>query len=201
MLPAPIVPRPNTAGGSEAPGVRGSAHLQNDGRRQTMVAMRLMRLFARSAALALVACGSPSAPDAGWVQVAEHTACEALNPHYCTGLFGFTVQNDGRFTVGPSDNGATLSGSITGSERARLSTDASLVSASLTTSPICDPAHTIPGIGDRVDFVDSRVGTVPVYEVGVGSVCYQAGRDQAIKLHTDLAALMAKYYTLPFPPT
>ena len=162
--------------------------------------MRWLRLFPPAAALALAACGSPSAPDAGWLQFAEHTTCEALNPQYCTGGFGFTVQNDGRFSVGPSDSGVTVSGSLTASERAQLSTDAERVSASLTANQSCAPAQAVPGVGDRLDFVDSRAGAVRVYERGVGGVCYRAGREQAMNLHTDLAALMAKYYPRPFPP-
>jgi hypothetical protein len=163
--------------------------------------MRLTRSLAPSAALVLAACGSPSAPDSSWVQVAEHTSCEALAPQYCTGAFGFTVQNDGRFAVGPSDTGTTVTGSITDAERAQISTDAAQVAASLTTTPICDPAQTVPGVGDRVDLTDSRAGTVAVYEVSIGGVCYQAARDQATKLHADLAGLMAKYYPRPFPAT
>lgn len=163
--------------------------------------MRSARWLAFFAALSLSSCGSPSAPDSSWVQVAEHTACEALAPQYCTGAFGFTVLNDGRFTVGPSDAGTTLTGSITDPERSQLSADAAQVSTSLTTTPLCDAAQTTPGVGDRVDLTDSRAGAVAVYEVGIGSVCFRAGRDQATKLHTDLAALMAKYYPRPFPAT
>jgi hypothetical protein len=155
--------------------------------------------IASSFLLALAACGGPSAPDGAWTQVAEHTTCEALAPQYCAGAFGFTVQSDGRFTVGPSDSGATLSGSVSASERAQLSIDAARVSSSLTTKAVCESAETIPGVGDRIDFTDARVGAVPVYEVGIRSVCYRAGRDEASKLHTDLSALMVKYYPRPFP--
>jgi len=164
-----------------------------------MFVVRLPRRIAPLLALASAACGSPSAPDSGWTQVSEHTACEALAPQYCTGAFGFAVQEDGRFTVGPSDSGATLTGTITAVERSRISSDAALVSASLTMTALCDEAHTIPGVGDRVDLTDTRAGTIPVYEAGLGGVCYRAGRDQAVKLHADLSALMAKYYPRPFP--
>ena len=151
------------------------------------------------AALVLAACGSPSAPDSSWVQVSEHTTCEALAPQYCTGAFGFSVRSDGRFTVGPSESGTTLTGSITDPERVLISADAAQLSTSLTTTPTCDPAPTPPGVGDRVDLTDSRAGTVAVYEVGIGSVCYRARREQATKLHADLAGLMTKYYPRPFP--
>jgi hypothetical protein len=164
-----------------------------------MESMRPISLAAAFAALSTAACGSPSAPDANWVEVTEHTTCEALRPQFCLGAFGFTVQNDGHFTVGPGEGGTMVTGTVTEAERARLGVDAALVSATLTTSATCEPTQTVPGISDRVDFTDSRVGSVAVYEVGVGSVCYRAGRDQTVKLHTDLAALMAKYYPSPFP--
>ena len=131
--------------------------------------------------------------------VAEHTSCEALRPQYCVGAFGFTVQSDGRFTVGPADNGATVTGSITSSELMHLLADAAPVSASLTDRPLCDAAPTIPGVTDRLDLTEPGQGAVPVYQVGTGSVCYRAGREQTSKLHDDLAALMATYYPRPFP--
>lgn len=164
---------------------------------------RLARRLSPLVALWAIACGSgsPSAPDPSWVQVAEHATCEALNPRLCAGAFGFTVQSDGHFVVGPADDGTTATGSITEAERARLSVEAAQVSATLTTTPVCDPTETIAGIGDRVDFVDSRAGTIPVYERGVGSICYRAGRQQVQALHTDLVTLMGKYYPRPFPPS
>ena len=161
--------------------------------------MKLMPWCFACAALAMSACGSPSTPDATWLQVAEHTTCEALSPQYCLGAFGFTVQSHGRFTVGPADSGATIAGSLTNLERTQLSSDAARVSASLATSPTCDAAPAVPGVGDRVDFIDSRLGSVPVYQVAVGSVCYRAGRAETTQLHSDLTALMAKYYPRPFP--
>jgi hypothetical protein len=110
------------------------------------------------------------------------------------------VQSDGHFAVGPSDTGATLSGSVTSSERDQLSADAAVVSASLTTTERCDLAQAVPGVGDRVDLLDARSGAVAVYQAGVSGVCYRSGRDAALKLHSDLALLMAKYYPRPFPP-
>lgn len=165
--------------------------------------MRPTRRFAVAVAGAtLVACGSPSAPDASWVQVMERTSCEALVPEYCTGAFGFTVQSDGRFTVGPAENGASLTGALTESERIQISSDVAQVSSGLAASPQCDATHTIPGSSDQIDLADPRLGSVRVYDLGgtPGSVCYRGGRDQAARLHTDLGALLAKYYPRPFPP-
>lgn len=165
--------------------------------------MSLTRRFALAGAgAALVACGSPSAPDPAWVQVTEHTSCEALLRQYCTGAFGFTVQSDGRFTVGPAENGATLTGALTESERMQVQADVAQVSSNLAASPQCDLAPTIPGSSDQIDLTDPRLWPVRVYDLGgtPGNVCYRGARDQAARLHTDLGALMARYYPRPFPP-
>lgn len=154
------------------------------------------------AALAVAACGSPSAPDAGWEEVAEHTSCEALLPQYCGGAFGFAVHSDGRFTVGPADDGATRSGAVTEPERAQIAADVSQVLAGLTASPQCEPAPAIPGLNDQVDISDGSRGSLRVYDLGgtLGSLCYRGGRAEAVRLHSDLAALLARYYPRPFPP-
>lgn len=165
--------------------------------------MRLTHRIALAwAAAALVACGSPSAPDPAWAQVTEHTTCEALVAQYCTGAFGFTVHSDGHFTVGPAENGASLTGVLTELEWRQVSTDVAEVSSNLAASPQCDPAQTIPGITDQIDLMDPRQGSVRVYDLGgtIGNLCYRGGRQQAAKLHTDLGALTSKYYPRPFPP-
>src|SRR5262245_6964543 len=155
------------------------------------------------AALALAACGAPGAPDTGFAQVSERTTCEALTARFCVGAFGFTVMSDGRFTVGPADDGSTLVGSLTGSEQAQLSADVAQISANLTGSEECDSVPSVPGVSDRVDVVDLRHGTVRVYDLGgtLGLVCYRGGRDAATRLHADLGALLARYYPRPFPPS
>jgi hypothetical protein len=158
---------------------------------------------AAASLLVLFACGmtDPVGPNGGWVQVKEQTTCEALAPAYCVGAFGFTVQNDGRFTVGPAEDGSTLNGALSESERAQLSSDAALVGADLAGSPQCDPGTAVAGVSDEVDLLDARIGSVRVFDLGgtVGRTCYRGGRDHAIQLHTDLATLMSRYYPRPFP--
>jgi hypothetical protein len=166
--------------------------------------MKTIRGLAAGACLFLsFACGmgNSAAPSGGWVALKEQTTCEALAAAYCVGAFGFTVQNDGRFTVGPADSGSTLTGTLSESERARISSDAALVGADLTGSPQCEAGTTVPGTSDEVDLVDARIGPVRVFDRGgtVGSTCYRGGRDHALQLHSDLSALMARYYPRPFP--
>jgi hypothetical protein len=150
-------------------------------------------------ALAFGACGHDLVHESAWRQVSEHTGCEALSPQFCVGAFGFTVRPDGAFTVGPAGGGQTLGGTLTDAERVRISADAEAVGAHLTTDLACDRTALIPGVTDRIDLVSGGLETVSVYQINPGAVCYRAPRDAALRLHTDLAALMAKYYPRPFP--
>jgi hypothetical protein len=152
-------------------------------------------------ALALTACGmeTPDGPGASWIQVTERTTCEALNPSFCTGIYGFTVMNDGRYTVGPANDGTQVGGSLTDAERSALSREADMVAAGLGGSQQCDTVGTVAGVSDAVDLTDSSHAVSRVYEIGVRRTCYRGGRDRAIQLHDDLRALMARYYPRPFP--
>jgi hypothetical protein len=153
-------------------------------------------------ALGLAACGmqDPAGPDASWTQVTERTACEAMNPSFCAGTYGFTVMSDGRYTVGPADNGTQVGGSISDSAHARLSADAARVAGGLGGSQQCDTAGSVPGVGDAVDLTDAYGALWRVYDLGVKGTCFRGGRDPATRLHDDLRALMVSYYPRPFPP-
>ncbi|HXK10929.1 MAG TPA: hypothetical protein VMT70_14870 [Vicinamibacteria bacterium] len=153
-------------------------------------------------ALGLWACRgqNPGAPDPSWIRVAERTSCEALNPSYCAGTYGFTVTSDGRYVVGPAENGVQVGGSLSEAELARLSADAARVAGGLGGGQQCDTAGTVPGVGDTVDLTDSRDGTSRVFDLEVKGTCTRGGRDQAVQLHDDLNALMLEYYPRPFPP-
>jgi hypothetical protein len=151
-------------------------------------------------ALAVGACGSgnPGGPDVTWVQLTETTACEALSPAFCVGVYGFTVTSDGRYTVGPAGDGTTLAGTLTDAERGRVSADAASLVASLGSAQVCDSTGAVPGVGDSIDLTDSRDVVTRVYDLGL-KTCYRGGRAQATQLHTALQALMARYYPRPFP--
>jgi hypothetical protein len=146
-------------------------------------------------------CGSsnPAASDGAWTQVAEKTACEAMNPHECRGVYGFTVTPDGHYVVGPADDGTRITGSISDSERARLAEGAAQVAGRLPGSPQCDGPGTVPGVGDEVDLTDARGVVWQVYELTLEGTCFRGTRDGATRLHDDLEALMASYYPRPFP--
>src|SRR5258708_34357104 len=92
----------------------------------------------------LPACGSGML-GSSWVQVREQTACEAMNPQYCVGRYGFTVHNDGTFLVGPADNGVTMSGGLPAAELAHNPSDAVPPSRpNLPRAPGCDSPRCTP---------------------------------------------------------
>ena len=164
------------------------------------IARTLLASATAAVALGSTSCGSgnPGGPDATWVQVTEKTACEALVPAYCVGLYGFTVTSDGRYTVGPADGGAKLEGSLADKERVLIASDADALATNLGAAEVCDSSGTVPGVGDSVDLTDSRNVVTRVYALGL-TTCYRGGRAQATQLHKDLAGLMAQYYPRPFP--
>jgi hypothetical protein len=132
-----------------------------------------------------------------WVDVREQTACEAMNPQYCVGRYGFTVRNDGSFLVGPAEDGVTMGGGLSAAELAQISSDAGALSSSnLRGAPECDSGRVIPGSGLSVDITLNDQTTVTV----VQNLCYRGGRDRAVKLRDDLDGLTQKYYPRPFPP-
>ncbi len=154
------------------------------------------------AAVGLSACrsGNPAGPRDSWSKVTERTACEAMNPPYCVGSYGFTVTSEGRYTVGPADSGVEVSGTLSDAERSRISADADKVASALAGGPQCDAAGAVPGVSDTVDLTDAHDVVSRVYQLDFKGTCYRGGRDPALRLHDDLEALMERYYPRPFPP-
>jgi hypothetical protein len=165
--------------------------------------MLTRRLFIALVAAALLSsCGGTTpTPSSSWRQLKETTACEAMNPAYCVGAFGFAVESDGRFTVGPAPDGSSITGVITNSERQQIDADANAVAANLNTGEECDTVATVPGSSQSVDLELQDGGSAQVVARGVtfGSVCYRGGRAAATRLETDLADVMSRYYPRPFP--
>ena len=155
--------------------------------------------------------GNPNtAPQPGsiaWLHVSEQTECEALDPHRCLGAFGFQVNNDGRYIVGPGDNSQKSEGSITPDELNTLSATANAVATEdLSSGSLsCDSSQFIPGINDQIKLLPGSGNESLVYskfylqENTRGSDCYAGDRTQALSLHSILNTLMKKYYPVPFP--
>ena len=116
--------------------------------RPGVAARGIRRSLETLAALGLAACGSqsPGAPDASLIQVTERTSCEAVNPSFCAGLYGFTVMSDGHYVVGPTDDGVQGGGSISEGELVQLSADAMRVVGGLGGSLQCDSVGSLKAL-------------------------------------------------------
>jgi hypothetical protein len=155
--------------------------------------------------LIAVACGQSPPVANGWLQVKEQTQCEALNPSFCVGTYGFTLRRDGTYVVGPAPDGSVMSGSVPATDRARIDADVSALEGQ---DQECESAVTVPGVVDTVDLTTPNhsptgptVSLLLVFDLGStpNRTCYVGGRDHVIRLHDDLRALMARYYATPFP--
>ncbi len=156
---------------------------------------------ATALAAALAACGvtAPSG-SVSWNQLKLATTCEALNPRFCAGAYGFAVQNDGHFTVGPAPDGTTSAGSIAASERAQLDQDLAAVIPSLGAATQCDAGTAVAGISETLELqLSDGSSAAVVASQGPGTKCYRGGRDAAVRLDSDFRTIMTRHYPLPFP--
>lgn len=148
--------------------------------------------------------GGPSpTPSSSWSEVSEQTACEALNPAQCVGVYGFHVMPDGTYQAGPSPGGQTAQGSITSLELQMLDNDIRQLSqADLNSTLVCQSGSVIAGIQDKVTVTEAGNNYV-IYEgesiPDHGSQCTAGDPASAEQLHSDLRNLMEKYYPTPFP--
>ena len=130
----------------------------------------------------------------------ENTTCEAMKNDHCVGFFGFSVSNAGTYIVGPASDGQKLSGQISSDELLKLSTDADAVASGNTQRPpVCSASSLIPGVSDVVALILPDQSNVQVYSQTAFSSCYLNDESADRKVQTDLHAIMAKYYPIPFP--
>jgi hypothetical protein len=129
-------------------------------------------------------------------QVSEVTACEALSPASCAGLFGFAIDNMGNFTAGPSPTGKTVTGAITPAELSSL--QAALGPLVQSSSMHCDNQSSIPGVGDKISasFTDGSQADLFVMN---GQTCFRSDQAHAAAFSDLFHQLLTKYYPNPFP--
>jgi hypothetical protein len=144
---------------------------------------------------------SSSGLPASWLEVREQTTCEAMQDDYCVGRRGFTIRNDGAFTVGPSDRGTTANGQIRATELKRLQELLAEVSSSLAVQSKTCRSGGLPGVKDQVDITFGNGAVVRVYDLGgrIGMICYAGSWHWVHNFHEFLHGLMVHYYPVPFP--
>lgn len=122
----------------------------------------------------------------------------------CAGFYGFSVNNNGMYTVGPAPGGVAQIGQIAPSELALINQDATAVANGDLQSASCTAGGAgAPGTSDRIDMMFTDGPTVTVYDAdgSAGRVCVLGDPASVLRLHTDLQLLLDRYYPVPFGPT
>ena len=156
-------------------------------------------------ALFLFGCGSGSTQPTNQfgtpVQMSEKTACEALNPIDCSGLYGFTIDRVGNFTAGPSPTGVVITGAVTNDELNTLSGDATSYLASVTQVATCSTptSPAVGGEGDIISLLTSANTQITILGGAPPLNCGVADPTKASALSSYFQQLREKYYPIPFP--
>jgi len=138
-----------------------------------------------------------------WDSIGETAACEAMNPQYCRGAFGFVIDRRGGWRAGPTPTNTVRSGTLDQVELAALS---NAIHARLATLPpgctaISGRAPGAPVIAgvrtvETLTLTDGRRIDIG----GPGDVlphpCPAPIESDTVRARFE--ALLAKYYPLPF---
>jgi len=152
-----------------------------------------------SLALADAASAATTVATAKWTQVESRTACEAMNPRYCVGIYGFVVNDHGHFIIGPNPTGKTLEGELTTDEFAQLKAHADALATDVAADPTgkCEAGRRMMGTADVITLtVDLKA-----YAVATGpnaSCSYNGDTESTKQLIADVQRLRQKYYVTPF---
>lgn len=134
---------------------------------------------------------------AGWTAVSITTSCEAMNPSYCVGRFGFTVDSTGNFVIGPNAANQTLKGQVTSAELTAIKQDLDTLvpDYSAGTATMCSQTF-IPGVATNV-LVSATDGKSYVIKDAFRQYC---GSQQAAAsdLLSQLGSILKNYYPIPF---
>ena len=147
-------------------------------------------------------CGGSNSPThtlSDIASVSEQSFCEAMNPTFCTGAFGFAVDSQGNFTAGPSRAGKVVQGKITSDE---LATFQSLLSMQLGASgngSTCSAIPLIAGVGDTIKATFTNNTQTNLFSDGGGQQCFLGNTATGTQFRDFFHQLLAKYYPIPFP--
>jgi hypothetical protein len=144
---------------------------------------------------------SPSAAKDAAVSIDVAMRCEAMNPAYCKGAFGFHIAEDGTFRVGPGPSGETATGRLNADETHALSTSLARIDRLAANSiSACGRRPGIPGV---LETVKVAAGGKIIEMRGVGGVLDRTCAGGLSAAHAALFraahALMIAHYSVPFP--
>jgi hypothetical protein len=130
-----------------------------------------------------------------WAKITAKASCEALNPTYCLGTYGFSVAHDGSYTIGPNAVGQSISGQITAAELATLTAQGDDVVALINAAPnTACPAVVVPGSSSA--FTVRLASNNRDYQFV--NCTYNGAPSELQKLANTVGGLIAKYYPVPF---
>ena len=141
-------------------------------------------------------------PPQGWTLKLQSKCAAEIGMEQCVAGHGFTVDQDGKYTIGPTAQGQTKTGTLAPEELKTL-TDA--LSPTLSASELSAENHLTLAAEenpseDTVTFARGPGEGNAILHSSASDLTYrtQSG-DQAKALLTSLKTLAVKYYTLPFP--
>jgi hypothetical protein len=138
-----------------------------------------------------------------WDSIGETAACEAMNPQYCRGAFGFVIDPGGGWRAGPTPTHSVRSGALQQEELTALSNALHALLATL--PPTCTAisgrapgAPVIPGVRTVVTLVlsDGRRIDLGGPTDLLPHPCVATPESDALRVA--FQTLLAKYYPLPF---
>ena len=163
--------------------------------------MVLGAVLATTLALPRAQARGPKTPR--WRSVTITVTCDDKEPALCRGQYGFTVNVDGSFSVGPPPDGEAVTDNLSADELALIAKNAEALSrTSKRAKARCDKGPPPPGAHPTVVLTKADGSTVTVFQgaiAGKGSRCTIGKRETAVELETSLGLLMALHYPLPFP--
>jgi len=162
-------------------------------------------IFASFVFSAIISCGTagPTGFKQGQlVRISEQTTCELVAPASCSGLYGFSIDNNRGFTAGPSPTGKTVQGNISSDEANTLSATVNAYQATVTGQSSCQPTSGLPGTSDLILMDTTTITQLQVFASNVqpsGTTCVSADAGQTSALVSYIQQLRTKYYPTPFP--
>ncbi len=142
-----------------------------------------------------VSGGADASPT--WAKITSNRSCEAVNPPYCRGLYGFSIAHDGSYLIGPNAVGQSISGQITAAELDTLTAQGDAVVALINAAPntVCPgPAIIVPGVSSAITVRLASNNRDYRFDN-----CANGGPPSELqKLANTVDALVAKYYVIPF---
>ena len=147
---------------------------------------------------------SPTSGAQGWTSLSENTSCAVVGADLCAGAYGFSVDMNGNYIVGPSPSGLTLTGQITAAELSALTVDANALAASSPagSNQSCSTIGVQPGVDDsaNITLTSGAVSSYYLQSGTAGSLCTEGDPGSAQSTYATIHSLLLKYYGVPFPP-